>query len=317
MAAALSQNTTLKELNVSRNAIGSGGLSTLLPAITSLRHLSFTSCSLSDAASGAAISSLLQSSTNLAILQLEENALDATAAAAIAPGLRASSSLVELHLRGCPLGATGVDTLLRSLPPSLLHLDISGSGGTGSNGLCTAATALTTADSLSLQKLSACGCGGDDAALAALIDAMGNASASTHLDVDVSGNEAGAVTVAAVARGASLTAVCLHDCKLGEEGITALCAAIESASSSSTSCSFVSLCELDLSGNGMSSEHLVQLLTALKNSTATCPALRQLVIAANPGAMEDAVAEATEALQLVRPEVDVVRRSADTGERDK
>ncbi len=331
LADALNKNSSLQELILARNTFGQQGLATLGGggcALATLKVLSLTECGLSGTDSATVLSTLLSTSSTLQVLRLEENTgIDAAFINAMSVGLGATNSLRELHLRGCSqLQSQGITTLFQNLPTTLTHLDISGTGA-GPEGLTAAAAAVIEHSSgggaVNLGCLVACGCGGDDPSLAALISSL---SGTLHLDF--SGNSVGHLTITAIAGHARLRAVCLHDCKLGVEGGDALC---EQILINANGNSFIDLAELDISANGLETPQLVNILNALE-STAVAAAdattanddkmccclinLKQLVIAANPGAMEIEVTEAIERVQSVRPELDVVRRSADTGERD-
>jgi Ran GTPase-activating protein (RanGAP) involved in mRNA processing and transport len=326
LAEALTANSTLQELILTRNNLGQQGLAALGSALVSLKFISLAECGLSGTDSGTVVSNLLINSSNLQVLRLEENAaLDTACITALSPGLGTTRSLIELHLRGCPLQAQGISTLFQNLPISLKHIDISGTNA-GPEGLIAAAAALGSdrhGGAPNLTRLVACGCGGDDASLAALVDSLSGTQQVDSLkgiEIDFSGNSAGKLTIAALARCRRLHAICLHDCKLGSEGADALYAQILD-NENSNQFDFVNLLELDISANGLETPQLVNILEALSTTTAgavktCCPGLKQLVIAVNPGAMESEVTAAIEKVQAVREELDVVRRSADTGERD-
>ena len=195
------------------------------------------------------------------------------------------------------------------MSPSLKVLDVSGCGA-GPAGIEAASASLASCPSpCELHRLMVCGCEADDPSLAAFIRGCRNLKQGLHLDL--SGNSVGAHAVSALANCSALQAVCLHDCKVGSLGCQALCTEAQSSETA-----FQSLKELDLSGNGLETADIVALLDVLRSTPAVLPVLEQLVVAANPGAMEPAVIEATEAVQSVRHGLDVVRRSADTGERD-
>jgi Leucine Rich repeat len=327
----LTTNSTLQELILSRNDIGEQGLTTLGPALVGLQNISLAECGLSGVEAAGIVSTLLIMSSTLQVLRLEENdLLDAAFISAMSPGLGSTTSLVELHLRGCPLQSEGIATLFKSLPKQLAHLDISGSGA-GPEGLTGAAAALAERSrngggaQPSLHRLVACGCGGDDPSLAALINSL--AKGYKDIEVDLSGNTAGKLTISAILCNSHLRAVCLHDCKLGSDGGDALSSQILGADNTETDGNddnngnqhviLPNLIDLDISANGLESPQLINILNALQTTADTCcPNLKQLVIAANPGAMEGSVTEAIEHLQAVRTGLDVVRRSADTGERD-
>lgn len=329
LAEALATNSSLQELILTRNNIGEQGLAALCPALGTLQILSLTECGLSGTDSGAILSTLLSTSSSLKVLRLEDNtALDANFMNALSPGLAVSSSLQELYLRGCPLQSEGIATLFFNLPSALSHLDISGTD-LGTEGLISATVALAERSGgaqLNLRRLVACGCGGDDLSIGALIVALTTEQccSSQGIYLDFSGNAAGLLTLTALAHCPQLRAVCLHDCKLGFEGgdalyyqILGLNVAVDDSDDEIQAGTFFDLQELDISANALESTQLVNILDALQTTSDTCcPTLRQLVIAANPGAMEKDVTDAIERLQAVRTGLDVVRRSADTGERD-
>lgn len=336
LAEALDTNSSLQELILARNNIGEQGLAALCTSLVTLRILSLSDCGLSGKNCGTMLSTLLSTSSALKVLRLEDNAaLDATCMNALSPGLALTSSLQELHLRGCPLRSEGITTLFKNVPASVTHLDISGTD-VGTEGFIAASVALTQRNvngvghggaRCNLRRLIACNCGGaDDRSIGALITALTTEQccSTQGIDLDFSGNAAGQFTLSALGQCPRLRAVCLHDCKLGPEGGDALYSQILGLTDNSNDSNgdlqggkFLNLEELDISANALTSTKLVTILDALKTTAKTyCPSLRLLVIAANPGAMEEDVTDAIERLQEVRTGLDVVRRSADTGERD-
>ena len=138
LAAALSTNSSLQELILTRNNIGEQGLAALGTALVNLQNLSLSECDLSGTDSGTTLSTLLSSSSQLQVLRLEENAIDYACINSMSPGLGSTVSLRELHLRGCPLQSTGISTLFQYLPKTLTHIDISGTDA-GPEGLIAAA----------------------------------------------------------------------------------------------------------------------------------------------------------------------------------
>jgi len=339
LAEALHKNSSLQELILARNNIGEQGLAALCTALVRLQILSLSDCGLSGTNCGTMLSTLLSTSSALKLLRLEDNtALDAEFMNALSPGLALASSLQELHVRGCPLRSEGITTLFKNLPASVTHLDISGTD-VGTEGFIAASVALAQRNGVghqgarcSLRRLIVCDCGADDLSIGALIIALTTEQccSTQGIDLDFSGNAAGQVTLNALGQCSRLRAVCLHDCKLGPEGGDALCSQIlgltddldsfddnDNGNSGVQGGKLLNLQELDISANALSSTQLVNILDALLTTAENCcPTLRQLVIAANPGAMEEDVTDAIERLQEVRTGLDVVRRSADTGERD-
>jgi hypothetical protein len=340
LAEALNTNSSLKELILARNNIGEQGLAALCTALTTLQILSLRECGLSGTKCGNMLSTLLSTSSALKVLRLEDNtALDAKFMNALSPGLALTSCLEEVYLRGCPLRSEGIATLFRNLPASLTHLDISGTD-VGSEGFIAAAVALAEREGIghgcaqpNLRCLIACGCGADDLSIGALILALTteHSCSSQGIDLDFGGNAAGQITIKALGQCSQLRAVCLHDCKLGPEGGDALYHQIlgltddldvldgsDNKNDDGQGGKFLNLQELDISANALESLQLVNILDALQTTAENCcPTLKQLVIAANPDAMEQDVTDAIERLQAVRTGLDVVRRSADTGEREK
>lgn len=325
----------LEELFVGRNSIGGAGLEALLAAFGgSLQLLDLSTCGLVGDADLAPLAAALSQGQlpRLQSLQLDGN--DLSEAEQLGASLAASScgALRHLHLQRCTFGGSGVARLAAALPAGLESLDLSGNA-VGSEGAVALAEALAAGGGRQLRKLALCGCGLDDAGVAALASALAGAgaaageaangaaggaagSAAGGVTLDLSGNAAGPAAVAALAS-APLAGLCLHDCQLGSgEGGGAAALAEQLAAAGA----FAQLAELDVSANHMEAGQLLPLLVALTQPTdggsapATCPRLRLLVIAANPGAASEEALAAVERLQGQRRELDVVRRAADTGE---
>jgi len=239
-------------------------------------------------------------------------------------GLQRASSLQQLHLSRCAIGPKGIELLSKHLPDTLLFLDISDSGAEA-QGVCALADAVHGSKALRLHRVTACNCKADDASLAKLARAFSERDSFTVSDcieIDLGGNTVGASALEGLASCSTLRTLCLHDCKLGQEGAEALQRLLASSSN------FKSLEELDISGNGLDENDLLGILTSLVSgsgtggedsksapSTVNCPKLRLLVVAANPGASEEGTTAAVEKLQAHRSHLNVVRRSADAGER--
>lgn len=318
----------VEELVVGHNAIGGEGLQWLMAAFGSdrsegnsnsgagsqLRTLDAADCSLEGSAGVAALAVALQQGRlpSLSSLRLDGSKLGSQGVAELAPALgSAGCTLQQLHLQRCALGGEGVAALAAALPATLVTLDLSGNA-CGTGGAAALAQSLAADAAPHLRSLLLCGCGLDDAAVQALAAAL---PGRPPLSLDLSGNAVSDGALAALAA-APLSSLCLHDCKLGRTGAAAL------AEQLSARVAFTHLDDLDLSANEMEAPQLLALLHALTASApaadggddGAAPFLRQLVIAANPGAASEEVSAAVERLQAARPGLDVVRRAADTGE---
>jgi hypothetical protein len=300
------RTSAVQELLLAGNAIGSAGLVELARHLHRLRVLSLCSCRIAD---GSGVSQVLGSAKSLEKLLLDDNPIDAAAATAIAAALHEHSTpLTHLSLRSCAdLGPHGVAVLTPSLPPSLQHLDLSGTRA-GAVGLAALSQVLAEGALPSLTRLVLVSCDGEDESLATVVHGL-----NTHSDVllDVSGNVVGAETIGALAASTAVIAACLHNCQLG--GGTGEVALMELLAAPAT---FPSLQELDISGNHLCKDRLVEMLDTLAEKKGECcPSLTHLVIAANPGASADVVVDAAERAQQARPTpLMITRRSADSGE---
>lgn len=308
LADALSHNDSVRRLTLAANEIGADGIARLGPSLSSLHHLDLSGCGLTCSQSGSALANVLSATQHLRSLRLDDNALSSEAVEALCKGLPHAAALNELSLRACPLGADGVTIVAKNLPPSLTILDLSNTGA-GPDGIAGLAAALSEGRAPQLSRLLICNCDCDDASLATLAQSLsGPARVSQNLDLDFGGNKVGPGAIAAMAGCSPLLKACLHDCKLGSEGAAALVESLRSEK-------FTSLLELDVSGNGLEEGDIVSILGALRGKPHPCPSLELLVVAANPGANEESVMTAVEELQSSRPGINVVRRSADTGEK--
>jgi Ran GTPase-activating protein (RanGAP) involved in mRNA processing and transport len=304
--------TGIAELLLGQNSLGGDGLSALLEGVGSsvgLRTLDLSSCSLEGEGAVQPLAAALQQGKlpSLGVLRLDGNTLSGTGIAALADTFGAAASLQQLHLQRCCLGPEAAAALAPALPSALQVLNLAGNT-IGSRGALALAAAMTAGSVPQLHKLVLCDCGLGDDGIAAVAAALG-ATAAGSLALDLSGNTAGSAAMAALAA-APLTALCLHDCKLGGPGG----GAVELTALLAQPASFAQLKELDLSGNGLEASQLLAVLEAAMADAGSLPCLRLLVIAANPGAAEAEVADAVERLQELRPDLDVVRRAADTGE---
>ncbi|KAL4457528.1 hypothetical protein ABPG75_012393 [Micractinium tetrahymenae] len=357
LAAALAAGSGggLAELLLGQNSLGPDGLAALLggSGLAGLRVLDLSACGLEGGPGLEPLAAAMQESRlpALASLRLDGNELGAGGAAALAAGLGSAGAkaLAALHLQRCGLGSEAVGTLSEALSAQLASLDLSGNACTGAGGAAALAHSLAAGRAPRLCRLALCGCGLDDGAIAVLAAALaqrGTAAAAAAaagpaaeqaeegLALDLSGNTAGAAALAALAA-APLSALCLHDCKLGGsgegagEGASAGESVADAAAAAAATVAYLTspgacrlLQELDVSGNRLQTPQLLALLEALTPSAGgdtaakqpPCPRLRLLVIAANPGAADEQVSEAVERLQEARPGLDVVRRAADTGE---
>ncbi|XP_064391365.1 NACHT, LRR and PYD domains-containing protein 12-like [Halichondria panicea] len=137
---------TISGLDLSFNAIGNSGLSTLCEALstnTSLKRLDLQRCSLTISDdNGAALYQLLDTNNSLEYLDLSGNTV--TSCRHIAAGLAVNKTLRILGLYNCELTDQSIEELSTGLINKIERLDISGNASITEDGMKTLARHLTT-----------------------------------------------------------------------------------------------------------------------------------------------------------------------------
>jgi hypothetical protein len=131
------------------------------------------------------------------------------------------------------------------------------------------------------------------------------------ISLDLSTNALSPAAAERIARSPALHTLRLHDCELGAS--FGLLGNIWTGDNSSTSGTdepgtrpFAGLRELDVTGNGISVEGMLRLLSLVHQGR--FPQLRLLVVAANPGAMDEAVLDNLQLLLEDQPTLTVIRQ---------
>ena len=312
LAAALEKNKHLQHLLLSGNAIGAEGVKNLVRGLGGRVQVSLSSCAIDGAEGGEALSLLFRHEgcrSSLRSLFLDDNGIDAAAAEIAAKGI-SGCSLTHLSLCNCPIESEGALALARELPPSITDLDLSGTKS-GHAGISSLAARLNDGTLSSLERLSLAYCNGTDPALTILAQSI--ALHPNLLDLDLSGNEVGPETISRLRSSKTLKSLRLHDCGLGRR--TSTWEQLLSNPSRCDETTFPCLEDLDVSANDLDEAYVLSLLRQVTSTTRALPSLMHLLLAANPGALEASVSKAIEDTQNERPNLSIVRGSADSGEK--
>jgi hypothetical protein len=169
---------------------------------------------------------------------------------------------------------------------------------------------------------------GDSLVHKAVSDHLGGHNTLTTLDLSGNRKSIGATGLQGLSLSPSLVSLTLHDCDLGSQApliIEYLLCTTTTTTNSNGNVFFPVLDDIDLSGNDIQKTELLGLLQALKMVKSgdndnggdhifrIAPVLKTLVIAANPG-VDDINEEVIGEVQVMRPELVIVRRATDTGE---
>lgn len=310
LAAALTSNTTLNELVLSRNDIRAEGVTALVAdnSLANVRVLHLSGCSLDNIHASKAASELLLTTPDLEALHYQNNSLESdTAIEAWASGLKSCTKLRKLVLTSTKINVTEVDAFASSIPSSIQYMDLSNTA-LGASGIEAIAQSQTNnGNYANLETLILCDSGADSAALAPLANTL-NALAV----LDIGGHDLYDRNDAleALASSPSLVSLRLHNCKLGDQGIARI------GDLATSNSAFTSLKDLDISFNAINQEALISFLKVLIDAATAFEQLNMLIVAGNPGLESDDVDEIVSELGQARPHLMVVRRNADTGERD-
>ncbi|CAH3184204.1 unnamed protein product, partial [Porites lobata] len=143
LAAVLEANTTLTNLNLSLNNIGSAGaesLATALKTNTNLTKLNLRSNNIGPAG-GESLATGLKTNTTLKNLNLSFNSIGPAGAESLAAALRANTTLTNLNLSDNDIGPAGAESLATVLKTNttLTNLDLRGNniGPAGAESLAT------------------------------------------------------------------------------------------------------------------------------------------------------------------------------------
>ena len=156
LAAVLKANTTLTNLNLSLNNIGSAGaesLATALKTNTNLTKLNLRSNNLGPAG-GESLATGLKTNTTLKSLNLSGNNVDSTGAESLATALNINTFLKNLNLSRNNIGPAGAESLATALKANTslttLYLRCNNIGPAGAGSLATALKTSTTLRKLHL-----------------------------------------------------------------------------------------------------------------------------------------------------------------------
>ena len=258
LSQALAVNSSLTNLDVSRNSIGNSGAASLSQALvvnTSLTNLCLCGNSIGD--SGAAsLSQALSVNPSLTNLDLSWNSIGDSGAASLSQALAANSSLTNLDLSENSFGESGSAFLSQALAvnSSLTKLDLRRMNSIGDSGAASLSQALAVNSSLTNLDLRLSSIG--DSGAASLSQALSVNSSLT--DLNLSGNslgDSGAASLSqALAVNSSLTNLDLSRNSIGDSGATSLFQALSVNSS---------LTNLDLSWNSIGDSGATSLFQAL------------------------------------------------------
>ena len=266
----LSVNSSLTDLNLSRNSIGDSGAASLSQALAV--NSSLTNLNLMDndihPSGAASLSQALAVNSSLTNLNLMDNGIGPSGAASLSQALAVNSSLTNLSLRGTFIGDSGAACLSQNLAvnSSLTNLDLNRTS-IGNSGAASLSQVLAVNSFLTNLVLSRNSIGYSGAA--SLSQALAVNSSLTNLDLSWNSiGPAGAASLSqALATNSSLTNLDLSWNSIGGFGAACLSQALEVNSS---------LTNLDLSGNTIGDSGAAFLSQALEvNSSLTDLVLRK------------------------------------------
>ena len=276
-AASLSQalvvNSSLTNLDLSKNSFGNSGASSLAQALavnSSLTNLDLSKTRFGN--SGAAcLAQALAVNSSLTKLDLSENRFGNSGAASLAQALAVNSSLINLDLSENRFGNSGAASLAQALAvnSSLTNLNLRGNS-IGDSGAASLSQALSVNSSLTNLDLRGHSIGHSGAA--SLSQALAVNSSLTKLDFSWNSiGDSGAASLShALAANSSLTNLDLRGSRIGDSGAAFLSQALGVNSS---------LTNLDLSWNSIGDSGAVSLSQALAvNSSLTNLDLRGIGI---------------------------------------
>jgi Ran GTPase-activating protein (RanGAP) involved in mRNA processing and transport len=210
---ALCNLPNLQSLLLTGGTLGSGELAELAPALyhnTSIKVLDISGNDLNSVESADLLRGILRSNKSITALDLSWNPFGQTTGAVdyIVEGLGSNSSLMKINLSHCDMGDGGVSTLARNL---------------GSRN--------STLQKITLEFNSITSTG-----VGVLLEAMEHNSHITDLELkgnDRIGNEGASLLARALGNNAvpSLTRLSLSDCRIGNDGFSALMSALEEKTS--------------------------------------------------------------------------------------
>ena len=225
LSKALSVNSSLTHLDLSKNSIGDSGATSLTQALavnSSLTNLDLSKNSIGD--SGAlSLSQALAVNSSLTNLDLSANSIGDSGAASLSQALGVNSSLTNLDLSANSIGVFGTASLSQALSvnSSLTNLDLS-ANSIGDSGAASLSQALAVNSSLPNLDLSANSIG--DSGVASLSQALAVNSSVTNLYLSENsiGNSGAASLSQALAVNSSLTNMNLTWHRIGDSGAASL-----------------------------------------------------------------------------------------------
>ena len=230
LAAVLEANTTLTNLNLSLNNIGSAGdesLATALKTNTNLTKLNLRSNNIGPAG-GESLATELKTNTTLKNLNLSFNSIGPAGAESLTAALRANTTLTNLNLSDNDIGPAGAESLATVLKTNttLTNLDLRGNN-IGPAGAESLATVLKTNTNLTNLNLS--GNNVDSAGAESLASALkANTTLTTLCLMCNNIGPAGAGTLATTLKtNTTLRKLHLNCNNLGQAGVESLAKAIE------------------------------------------------------------------------------------------
>jgi len=292
---AVRTSSSLRTLVLSRNQIGDAGIAALCrEGLAQLEELDLQECGLGQQACEALASGLERSPGALRRLWLNDNPLGG-GVSMLAPLVRHQDGMRQLGLRNVGLGDAEAAALARALPPgsSLALLDLS------DNSLTLQERSPLPLPA-GLQRLLLRGNKIGDAGVAALAASLPEACPDLR-ELDLGGNALGSVAVAALQR-INVPKLGLFACNIGDEGMTQL-------AQLSAEGHLRAVEELDVAGCGAGMAGAQCLFDAL--AAGAMPALRVLLLGANPAVEDEGWEGALQRLRQARTELDVMWRTND------
>mmetsp|Transcript_4803 Transcript_4803/g.12079 ORF Transcript_4803/g.12079 Transcript_4803/m.12079 type:complete len:428 (-) Transcript_4803:54-1337(-) len=292
---AVRTSSSLRTLVLSRNQISDAGVAALCrEGLAQLEELDLQECGLGQQACEALASGLERSPGALRRLWLNDNPLGG-GVSMLAPLVRHQDGMRQLGLRNVGLGDAEAAALARALPPgsSLALLDLSDNSLTLQEGSPLPLPA-------GLQRLLLRGNKIGDAGVAALAASLPEACPDLR-ELDLGGNALGSGAVAALQR-INVPKLGLFACNIGDEGMTQL-------AQLSAEGHLRAVEELDVAGCGAGMAGAQCLFDAL--AAGAMPALRVLLLGANPAVEDEGWEGALQRLRQARTELDVMWRTND------
>ena len=261
IAAVLEANTTLTNLDLSRNRVGPAGaesLATALKTNTTLTNLDLSQNNVGPAGADS-LATALKTNTTLTNLDLSQNNVGPAGAESLATALKTNTTLTNLNLSRNNVGPAGAESLATALKTNtnLTNLDLSQNnvGPAGAESLATALKTNTTLTNLDLSQNNLGPTGAES-----LATALKTNTTLTNLDLSYNNvGSAGAESLAtALKTNTTLTNLHLSYNNVGPAGAESLATALKTNTT---------LTNLYLSYDNVGSAGVESLATALKTNT--------------------------------------------------